>query len=214
MKKLIKKLVLKYLSKYVGKEFTQMDNRIYDIEVKLGIHKPEHDAGSKYVGDMAVKDAEHLKGAKEPHFLELPEMWKVWFNEEQKHLIKHVLKWKNPLYTKEGFLVCDEERDYFVTSDKTGTKGYTEISFSDFERLVLKKEEDKKIDQPKEVQEIDFSVPGQKVNIAYGNYSSLIITSGKYEGDCFEGLCVESTKEAQIGTFGKSWSAFHAKLQN
>lgn len=63
---MIKKLVLKYLEKYIGNEFTQIDNRIYDIEVKLGIHKPEHDANFKYVGDMAIKDAEHIVDTNQP----------------------------------------------------------------------------------------------------------------------------------------------------
>lgn len=66
---------------------------------------------------------------------------------------------------------------------------------------------------PEEEKEIDFSVPGQFVNIADGEYSSVIVTSGKNSDETsFEGLCIKSTVPSQIGEFSCEWSKTHTTL--
>lgn len=202
MKKLIKRLVLKYLEKYVGKEFTQMDNRVYDIEVKLGIHKSEHDAGSKYVGDMAVKDAEHLKGAKEPHFLELPKRWRIQDCEAVSEWAFINYKTGRDVMPERQMHVNDLGICFFEEIDES----YTEISFSDFERLVLKNEE---------VQKIDFSVPGQ---LLISNQDSMIIlTTGVHNkrNETFQGTTVSThSSVTHKGEHWKQWSKEGFKIFN
>lgn len=78
---------------------------------------------------------------------ELPEKWCVKANEDNSELI---LKWfeeklNRDIYGPKGYAHYPEFERQVCTSDEI-KEGYTEISFSDFERLVLKKEESKDIE--------------------------------------------------------------------
>lgn len=198
------------MERLLGSEFAAIDNRLLDLELKTGI-KTLAEIDPLWYGEMAVKDAEHIKAdVSKTEITELPEKWFVTYDESQLQAINdfRFTKGLSRLGSTRGCVLNNGKNISIYEAEKWK---YEKISFSDFERLVLKKEQSKENIQEVDF-EIDFGVPGQTVNIAYGNYSSLIVTSGNHEGYSFEGLCIKSTKDSQVGTFGKSWAKIETTL--
>lgn len=164
MKKLIKKLVKTYFQKYVGQEMTAFDNRIYKLECKVGVTELKADLAS-----ICVDNAEHIKAettevspgvfvpkgtlVANPPLAELPKKWCVKITEEHKCNLKAYwlkLPKVDSSYIFQDWLISDKRSDnsYLIyNKDSLTAWGYTEISFSDFERLVLKKEQSNNIGQ-------------------------------------------------------------------
>lgn len=167
MKKLIKKLVKKYIAKYLGEDLAAIDNRLHDLEINTGFKFFEirPDTFTKdFCGEMAVKDAEHIKAeitevspgvfvpkgtqvVSKMDITELPEKWclgKIEGNEADLFIV-----WvNNNKETGHSYLSEEMKSCYFhfpkLPFGHTSNiihDDYTKISFSDFERLVLKKEQ-------------------------------------------------------------------------
>lgn len=151
------------VKKLIAKELARFDNRLFDVEVKTGIMPFEirkDTFTNDVIGFIAVKDSEHIKlhedkteilpgkfvpkgvdavikQSPEPKMThpELPAKWCMKVTPEN---IDVLSKWKKTTKYKDN---ADAYR--YVRYDGSGCDfadgSYTEISFSDFERFVLKK---------------------------------------------------------------------------
>jgi len=134
-----KNKVKKLIAKMLGEEMFRIDIRIHDVEVASGLKEAIIDPiGQKeYLEHISIKDAEHLKPKTEPKMMH-PELPVKWCVRVTKSNVKILEEWRdqgeNSLSYKPigGFLHHDKIWSPIICDSE-------EISFSDFERLVLKK---------------------------------------------------------------------------
>lgn len=157
--KKIKKYIQKQIQKQVSADFSGFDNRVYECEKTLGLteNSPSKEIFKSMMTDFNQRPFSWVKAseseneklffepASEPvvskaELTELPYKWCVktnkitgeWFNKNRQTNSK--IDYSS---TKFDYLYYPKFHDCHIFD--TVSMGYTEISFSDFERLVLKK---------------------------------------------------------------------------